>query len=331
MEIKNSIEGLKEESKIYEREILGLLLEVSKSFSTGEMTREKREENFKKIDELREKVKDIYQIIDDIEKSKFDCVYKDEKLKTDIKEEEIEIGPQKETLETEKEVVEDLESGYTLDNVECLSKEEKIPEDENIDNNDNNYDEDKDLKINDAELTEEDLDNIDKVIENMDTTNKLEGNVNKEDKLEEDKLEENKEEEDTEQKLQNTSIEQMSATDAIEKIDRLIKEAKELNNNVIKFPEEKVVRRNRSRQYEELEEIEETDLDIENANINFDYNQETYDKQNYDIEPVPVLFGNRRAQNQMIVRKKSNGFSDKLKSLIFKIKLMLGGEDEEEN
>ena len=52
-------------------------------------------------------------------------------------------------------------------------------------------------------------------------------------------------------------------------------------------------------------------------------------RQNYDIEPVPVLFGNRKAQNQMIVRKKSNGFSDKLKSLIFKIKQMLGGENEE--
>lgn len=325
MEIKNSIEGLKEESKIYEREILGLLLEISKSFSTGEMTKEKRAENFKKIDELREKVKDIYKIIEDIEKSKFDCVYKDEELKIEIKKEEIEIGPENEKEELEKEVVEGLDRSYNLDNVECLSKEEEIPEDENVNNDYNN----KDLKIHNTELTEEDLDNIDKVIENMDATNGLEENVNK---VEENKgEEETKLKEDTEEKLQNTSIEQMSATDAIEKIDRLIKEAKELNSNVIKFPEEKVVRRNRSRQYEDLDEIEENDLDIENANINFDYNQDTYDNQNYDIEPVPVLFGNRRVQNQMIVRKKSNGFSDKLKSLIFKIKLMLGGEDEEEN
>lgn len=318
MEVKNSIEGLKEESKIYEREILGLLLEISKSFSTGEMTKEKRAENFKKIDELREKVKDIYKIIDDIEKSKFDCVYKDEETKISIenKDEKIE----------EKEQLENLNNGYVLDNIECLEKEENVLENEDI-NNDNVNSTKIDEK-SETEITEEDLDNIDKVIENMGVSSD-----NKENKIDEIKDEDKQEMviEEVKEQSHNDNIEQMSATDAIEKIDRLIKEAKELNNNVIKFPEEKVVRRNRSRQYEDLDEIEETDLDIENANINFDYNQETYDKPNYDIEPVPVLFGNRRAQNQMIVRKKSNGFSDKLKSLIFKIKLMLGGEDEEEN
>lgn len=318
MEIKNSIEGLKEESKIYEREILSLLLEISKSFSTGEMTKEKRAENFKKIDELREKVKDIYKIIDDIEKSKFDCVYKDEETKISIenKDEKIE----------EKEQLENLNNGYVLDNIDCLEKEENVLENEDI-NNDNVNSTKIDEK-SETEITEEDLDNIDKVIENMGVSSD-----NKENKIDENKDEDKQEMviEEVKEQSHNDNIEQMSATDAIEKIDRLIKEAKELNNNVIKFPEEKVVRRNRSRQYEDLDEIEETDLDIENANINFDYNQETYDKPNYDIEPVPVLFGNRRAQNQMIVRKKSNGFSDKLKSLIFKIKLMLGGEDEEEN
>ena len=65
--------------------------------------------------------------------------------------------------------------------------------------------------------------------------------------------------------------------------------------------------------------------------------KDVYEKENLknmdnveNFEPVPVLFGNNRAQNQMIVRKKSNGFSDKLKSLIFKIKTMLGGENEQE-
>ena len=32
MEMKNDLNGLKEEAKIYEREILSMLLEVSKSF-----------------------------------------------------------------------------------------------------------------------------------------------------------------------------------------------------------------------------------------------------------------------------------------------------------
>jgi hypothetical protein len=33
----------------------------------------------------------------------------------------------------------------------------------------------------------------------------------------------------------------------------------------------------------------------------------------------------------MIIKKKNNGFSDKLRSLIFKIKSMLGGNNEEED
>lgn len=65
----------------------------------------------------------------------------------------------------------------------------------------------------------------------------------------------------------------MSADDAIERIDKLIKEAKELNKNVIKFPEQNVSRRNRTRAYETIEEIEEdNDEYIENKSISFDYN-----------------------------------------------------------
>ena len=67
MEMKNDLNGLKEEAKIYEREILSMLLEVSKSFTTDEMTKEKREENFSKIDELREKLKSVSKVIEDIE------------------------------------------------------------------------------------------------------------------------------------------------------------------------------------------------------------------------------------------------------------------------
>ena len=90
-----------------------------------------------------------------------------------------------------------------------------------------------------------------------------------------------------------------------------------------KTPEEKV---------EEIEEIEEdNDEYIENKSISFDYNYNNKVDTNYEVEPVPVLFGNRRVQNQMIIKKKNNGFSDKLRSLIFKIKSMLGGNNEEED
>ena len=77
MEMKNDLNGLKEEAKIYEREILSMLLEVSKSFTTDEMTKEKREEIFSKIDELREKLKSVSKVIEDIENTKYDCIYKE--------------------------------------------------------------------------------------------------------------------------------------------------------------------------------------------------------------------------------------------------------------
>ena len=49
MEMENNLKGLKEEAKIYEREILSMLLEVSKSFTTDEMSKEKRAEILKEI------------------------------------------------------------------------------------------------------------------------------------------------------------------------------------------------------------------------------------------------------------------------------------------
>ena len=144
--------------------------------------------------------------------------------------------------------------------------------------------------------------------------------------IEEKNNDDNKEE--NEKEVKNA----MSADDAIERIDKLIKEAKELNKNVIKFPEQNVSRRNRTRAYETIEEIEEdNDEYIENKSISFDYNYNNKVDTNYEVEPVPVLFGNRRVQNQMIIKKKNNGFSDKLRSLIFKIKSMLGGNNEGED
>lgn len=333
MEMKNDLNGLKEEAKIYEREILSMLLEVSKSFTTDEMTKEKREEIFNKIDELRDKLKSVSKVIEDIENTKYDCVYKES---SNILSEENNVEEYSDVTENSEikvenefnnEVLEkdngDNSKGFILNEIETLDNE-KV---ENVKTDDET------VSVDNVNITEEDLENIDKVIENMNVENEdskidevQNESTEEENTIDEKSNDDNKEE--NEKEVQNA----MSAEDAIEKIDKLIKEAKELNKNVIKFPEQNVSRRNRTRAYETIEEIEEdNDEYIENKSINFDYNYNNKVDTNYEVEPVPVLFGNRRVQNQMIIKKKNNGFSDKLRSLIFKIKSMLGGNNEEED
>lgn len=333
MEMKNDLNGLKEEAKIYEREILSMLLEVSKSFTTDEMTKEKREEIFNKIDELRDKLKSVSKVIEDIENTKYDCVYKES---SNILSEENNVEEYSDVTENSEikvenefnnEVLEkdngDNSQGFILNEIETLDNE-KV---ENVKTDDET------VSVDNVNITEEDLENIDKVIENMNVENEdskidevQNESTEEENTIDEKNNDDNKEE--NEKEVQNA----MSAEDAIEKIDKLIKEAKELNKNVIKFPEQNVSRRNRTRAYETIEEIEEdNDEYIENKSINFDYNYNNKVDTNYEVEPVPVLFGNRRVQNQMIIKKKNNGFSDKLRSLIFKIKSMLGGNNEEED
>lgn len=324
MEMKNDLNGLKEEAKIYEREILSMLLEVSKSFTTDEMTKEKREENFSKIDELREKLKSVSKVIENIENTKYDCIYKES---SNILSEENNVEEKLDVTENSEGNVEkdneDNSQGFTLTEIETLDNE-KV---ENVKTDDET------VSVDNVNITEEDLENIDKVIENMNVegskdskTDEVQNESTEENTIEEKNNDDNKEE--NEKEVKNA----MSADDAIEKIDKLIKEAKELNKNVIKFPEQNVSRRNRTRSYETIEEIEEdNDEYIENKSISFDYNYNNKVDTNYEVEPVPVLFGNRRVQNQMIIKKKNNGFSDKLRSLIFKIKSMLGGNNEEED
>lgn len=325
MEMKNDLNGLKEEAKIYEREILSMLLEVSKSFTTDEMTKEKREEIFSKIDELREKLKSVSKVIEDIENTKYDCIYKES---SNILSEENNVEEKLDVTENSEGNVEkdneDNSQGFTLTEIETLDNE-KV---ENVKTDDET------VSVDNVNITEEDLENIDKVIENMNVEGSKDSKIDEvqnestEEKntIEEKNNDDNKEE--NEKEVKNA----ISADDAIERIDKLIKEAKELNKNVIKFPEQNVSRRNRTRAYETIEEIEEdNDEYIENKSISFDYNYNNKVDTNYEVEPVPVLFGNRRVQNQMIIKKKNNGFSDKLRSLIFKIKSMLGGNNEEED
>ena len=324
MENVNDLKRLKEEVKVYEREVLSMLLEVSQSFSDENYPKEKREELFTKIDSLREKVKDIAKIIEEVENRKYDFAY---------------------------ENLEEKDNDFKLDNIKVVEKEEVIEESikENIINEKENEAETENIEENTIDVIEEDLSNIDEAIENME---KRDGEI--EDTNEayniKDEIDEEKDSKDGESNVIKSNIQELTFEDAIGKIDMLIKEAKEINNNVIKFPEDKVVRRNGFRDYEEEKENndyisyeEEVSrrrkkiISEENKHEKRSASKDVYEKENLknmdnveNFEPVPVLFGNNRAQNQMIVRKKSNGFSDKLKSLIFKIKTMLGGENEQE-
>ena len=310
MEKENDLKGLKEEAKVYEREILSMLLEVSQSFVNDSFSKEKREEIFNKIDSLREKVKDIAKIIDDVENRKYDFAY----------------------IDTEKNN-EKADEVYKLEKVDVVRKEEKKDDFES-----------EKIEPNISDLTDEDLSNIDEVIEKIEKKEVSE-DISSEQvpsiqgELNNDILDRN----DVKSR-NNTDIQELTFEDAIGKIDKLIKEAKDINNNIIKFPEEKVLRRNGYREYEKGNEEDKGYISYEDEilkrkeKINFEKKQEKKDifeeinNKSVDkvdnIEPVPVLFGNSRAQNQMIIRKKSSGFSDKLRSLIFKIKTILGGEDE---
>ena len=324
MENVNDLKGLKEEVKVYEREVLSMLLEVSQSFSDENYPKEKREELFSKIDSLREKVKDIAKIIEEVENRKYDFAY---------------------------ENLEEKDNDFKLDNIKVVEKEEVIEESikENIINEKENEAETENIEENTIDVIEEDLSNIDEAIENMEKRDGKIKDTNEAYNIK-DEIDEEKASKDGESDVIESNIQELTFEDAIGKIDMLIKEAKEINNNVIKFPEDKVVRRNGFRDYEEEKEnndyisyeeevsrrrkkiiSEENKLEKRSAS------KDVYEKENLknmdnveNFEPVPVLFGNNRAQNQMIVRKKSNGFSDKLKSLIFKIKTMLGGENEQE-
>lgn len=300
--MENNVQNLREEAKICEREILSLLLEISKSFSDENFSKSKRNEMFLEIDNLRDKVKDISKVINDLQKAKEDKeIYI---LDTEVKKEEIkEIVENVEEIAAEiiEETIDNLENEIEEDIEEDIKEEseDKIQENEEVRHTrrkrnveDNLIDEDNEKK-----------DNLD-----FDLEEKINVSVESEN-LPSDNFKEQEEKED-------------ELIQEIEEIDKLIDEAQNLNSNIIKFPES-----NKRTGYSEFANVNERiSQNITNKEVNSI-------KEDYDdtvIEPVPVLFGNRRAQNQMVVKKKSNSFSDKLRVLMFKIKTMIGRENEEE-
>lgn len=302
--MKNNIQYLKEEAKIYERGILTLLLEISRSFSDENFTKQKRDEIFVKIDGLRDKIKDINKVISDLQESEENI----EEVYAINKTENV-IDNLIELEEKSEEILEENTYSNLNDVIESVEEVETIQTEETIDSEvvQNYYG-------SEIELEEE---NIRRRNRGRRARRNVSGlNDNKNNSIENEYKEIVNENNNHSNDIEN--IDDNDLVQDIEEIDRLIEEAQNLNNNIIKFPESrrKRIENNENPTLDTLKE--EKEVKCEESNIDDDI-----------VEPVPVLFGNSRAQNQMIVRKKSNGFSDKLKSLIFKIKTLLGGEDEE--
>ncbi len=443
--MENNIEYLKEEAKLYEREILGLLLKVSQSFADDSCSKEQRDEVFKKIDALRDKVKDITKVLADLQ-GKEEYVIKEEDIKPysldtqvlddfsqdiDSKNEETKELSEIENIDqnidlqnddadnfdtlldnlenneddedeidlldiTDEKNIEDIEKNELDEEINEQINDEKeftnrrrgkvrrakrridetnnkislnefnAEDIENIKINGVSFSEEEDKKENDVEILDitaqvqtvneqdnvnkneeleikDDLDKIDD-IDDIDEINSLEQNdrlneveqTNEIEKIE--KIEEVYEQEP--QKPDNTSnIDSNKLIQDIEQIDKLIEEAQNINNNIIKFPKSNSVGINDSYindykiRHEEKENARENAY-LNNANVQRHKTKSRHEIKQLDddddmvIEPVPVLFGNHNVQNQMIIRKKSSSFSDKIKVLIFKIKNMLGGNDE---
>lgn len=302
--MKNNIQYLKEEAKIYERGILTLLLEISRSFSDENFTKQKRDEIFVKIDGLRDKIKDINKVISDLQESEENI----EEVYAINKTENV-IDNLIELEEKSEEILEENTYSNLNDVIESVEEVETIQTEETIDSEvvQNYYG-------SEIELEEENIRRRNRGRRSRRNVSGL--NDNKNNSIENEYKEIVNENNNHSNDIEN--IDDNDLVQDIEEIDRLIEEAQNLNNNIIKFPESrrKRIENNENPTLDTLKE--EKEVKCEESNIDDDI-----------VEPVPVLFGNSRAQNQMIVRKKSNGFSDKLKSLIFKIKTLLGGEDEE--
>ncbi len=195
-------------------------------------------------------------------------------------------------------------------NIDNLRKEEKICQKEILElllkvsqsfNNPKMGKDDRDLMFIKIDSLREKIKDINTTIrnqkfDNLEETLSLSNNVQKEDNNIEN--------------VENNDIQD------IKEIDKLIDEAQEMNNSVIKFP---VAEKSDEEKVELVKEENKANKeDIDNREI-LKFNS-TIDEE-MDLEPVPVLFGRNEANNQMILRhRETNNFTDKIKTLFFRIK-----------
>lgn len=335
--MENNVLYLKEEVKLYEREILKMLLQISESFSDINFTKTQRDDCFARIDSLTEKVKDIINVIGSIDKEKkekdflFDSNLKEKNCNVESVDNNAfnqndldKVGKGKENLVEE---IDDNKNKENEENINAFLKFDETNEKEDISDYIKN-------------LSEEIIDETKNEIKFQNRRKGREIFDSKEDLLEND-------------------FSDLDSNIEVDRIDKLIEEAKTLNSvrktindnkNVkvlikvenednVEIDNEKIgykediipfskSRINESFNNDEKSNNKHSDEIYNIGPLNDQENNKSISKSKDVIEPVPVFFGNCRANNQMVIRKKNTSFKDKIKTLIFKIKKMLGDKNE---
>ena len=340
--MENNVLYLKEEVKLYEREILKMLLQISESFSDISFTKTQRDDCFARIDALREKVRDIINVIGSIDKEKKE---KDFLFDSNVKEKNFYVESVENSLNFQVDV----------DKIENRSE--------------NEVEEFSDLQINDEEKNSNDffkpLDVTSNTIDRADYTEEILEEIKEQNNehVEKDIIFQNRRKGreifDSNEEILENDFSDLDSNIEVDRLDKLIEEAKTLNSvrktindnkNVkvlikvenednVEIDNEKIgykediipfskSRINESFNNDEKSNNKHSDEIYNIGPLNDQENNKSISKSKDVIEPVPVFFGNCRANNQMVIRKKNTSFKDKIKTLIFKIKKMLGDKNE---
>ena len=343
--MENNVLYLKEEVKLYEREILKMLLQISESFSDISFTKTQRDDCFARIDALREKVRDIINVIGSIDKEKKE---KDFLFDSNVKEKNFYVESVENSLNFQVDV----------DKIENRSE--------------NEVEEFSDLQIKDEEKNSNDffkpLDVTSNTTDRADYTEEILEEIKEQNNehVEKDIIFQNRRKGreifDSKEDLLENDFSDLDSNIEVDRIDKLIEEAKTLNSvrktindnknvkvlikvenedNVdnVEIDNEKIgykediipfskSRINESFNNDEKSNNKHSDEIYNIGPLNDQENNKSISKSKDVIEPVPVFFGNCRANNQMVIRKKNTSFKDKIKTLIFKIKKMLGDKNE---
>lgn len=343
--MENNVLYLKEEVKLYEREILKMLLQISESFSDISFTKTQRDDCFARIDALREKVRDIINVIGSIDKEKKE---KDFLFDSNVKEKNFYVESVENSLNFQVDV----------DKIENRSQ--------------NEVEEFSDLQINDEEKNSNDffkpLDVTSNTIDRADYTEEILEEIKEQNNehAQKDIIFQNRRKGreifDSNEEILENDFSDLDSNIEVDRLDKLIEEAKTLNSvrktindnknvdvlikeenedNVenVEIDNEKIgykediipfskSRINEGFNKDKKSNNKHSDDSINIVPLNDQENNKGISNSKNMVEPVPVFFGNCRANNQMVIKKKNTSFKDKIKILIFKIKRMLGDKNE---
>lgn len=338
--MENNVLYLKEEVKLYEREILKMLLQISESFSDINFTKTQRDDCFARIDSLTEKVKDIINVIGSIDKEKkekdflFDSNLKEKNCNVESVDNNAfnqndldKVGKGKENLVEE---IDDNKNKENEENINAFLKFDETNEKEDISDYIKNLSEEiidetkNEIKFQNRRKGREIFDSKEDLLEN--DFSDLDSNI------EVDRIDKLIEEAKTLNSVRKTINDNKNVKVLIKVENEDNVENVEIDNEKIGYKEDIIPfsksRINESFNNDEKSNNKHSDEIYNIGPLNDQENNKSISKSKDVIEPVPVFFGNCRANNQMVIRKKNTSFKDKIKTLIFKIKKMLGDKNE---